>query len=71
MTVKRAVRENQIVTEESGEINKYRRTRLDYFASQLVAVDNADAVPQCADVTLEAALDADRQARDIVFARFR
>ena len=30
-----------------------------------------DAVPQCADVTLEAALDADRQARDIVFARFR
>ena len=29
-----------------------------------------DAVPQCADVTLEAALDADRQARDIVFARF-
>ena len=30
-----------------------------------------DAVPQRADVTLEAALDADRQARDIVFARFR
>ena len=30
-----------------------------------------DAVPQCVDVTLEAALDADRQARDIVFARFR
>ena len=30
-----------------------------------------DAVPQCADVTLVAALDADRQARDIVFARFR
>ena len=30
-----------------------------------------DAVPQCADVTLEAALDAGRQARDIVFARFR
>lgn len=30
-----------------------------------------DAVPQCANMTLEAALDADRQARDIVFARFR
>ena len=30
-----------------------------------------DAVPQRADVPLEAALDADRQARDIVFARFR
>ena len=29
-----------------------------------------DAVPQCANMTLEAALDADRQARDIVFARF-
>ena len=27
-----------------GEINKHRRTRLDYFASQLVTVDNADAV---------------------------
>ncbi|MBS1408547.1 MAG: 1-deoxy-D-xylulose-5-phosphate reductoisomerase [Oscillospiraceae bacterium] len=30
-----------------------------------------DAVPQCANMTLEAALDADQQARDIVFARFR
>lgn len=29
-----------------------------------------NAVPQCANMTLEAALDADRQARDIVFARF-
>ena len=29
-----------------------------------------DAVPQCVNMTLEAALDADRQARDIVFARF-
>ena len=44
MTVKRAVRENQIVSEKSGEINKHRRTRLNYFASQIVAVDNADAV---------------------------
>ena len=35
------------------------------------AVETAlDAVPQCANMTLEAALDADRQARDIVFARF-
>lgn len=44
VTIERAVRENQIVAEKAGEINKHRRTRLNYFASQIVAVDNADAV---------------------------
>ena len=41
------------------------------FLSIADAVEAAlNAVPQCADVTLEAALDADRLARDIVFSRF-
>lgn len=41
------------------------------FLSIADAVEAAlECVPQCAEVTLEAALDADRQAREIVFARF-
>ena len=51
-------------------VGLFLRDRLGFLEIADAVEAALDAVPQRADVTLEAALDADRQARDIVFSRF-
>lgn len=51
-------------------VGLFLRDRLGFLEIADAVETALEAVPQRADVTLEAALDADRQARDIVFSRF-